>query len=181
MSSRASDPRNDAVSGRVVVVSPHLDDAVMSLGATMVQWVQGGARVEVLTVFAYVPGSDARAGPWDTRCGYRTEGQAANARREEDRQACLIIGAEPRWLTYGAEPYERRATPEQIWSAVVAATNGADCVLLPGYPLSQPDHTELSELLLRKGLECPRVGLYAEQPYQFWQRNTCLLYTSRCV
>jgi LmbE family N-acetylglucosaminyl deacetylase len=90
----------------------------------------------------------------------------------------LIIGAEPRWLTYGAEPYERRATPEQIWSAVVAASNGADCVLLPGYPLSQPDHAELSELLLRKGLECPQVGLYAEQPYQFWQRNTPLASTT---
>ena len=45
----AADPR---LLGRLVVVSPHLDDAVLSLGATLAHAVESGATVEVLTVFA---------------------------------------------------------------------------------------------------------------------------------
>jgi hypothetical protein len=41
--------------------------------------------------------------------------------------------------------------------------------------LTHPDHSELSELLLRKGLSCGAVALYAEQPYQFWKRKTPLV------
>ena len=82
--------------GRVVVVSPHLDDAVMSLGATIAKAVQSGTRIEVLTVFAYKPSSSEPAGPWDTRCGYETEGQAADSRRAEDRQFSPTILPFPR-------------------------------------------------------------------------------------
>jgi LmbE family N-acetylglucosaminyl deacetylase len=159
-------------SGRVVVISPHLDDAIMSLGGTIAKAVQGGARVEVLTVFGYVPGSTAPAGPWDSKSGFKTEGDAASSRREEDHQACLELRAEPRWLSFGAEPYERRGTPDEIWSAVDSMTRGADLVLLPGYPLAHPDHAELSQLLLQRGMSCRATALYAEQPYRFYQRKT---------
>jgi LmbE family N-acetylglucosaminyl deacetylase len=167
-SNGSSDPR---FAGRVVVVSPHLDDAVMSLGATIAKAAQAGARIEVLTVFAYKPSSSEPAGPWDTRCGYTTEGQAADSRRAEDRQACLALGAEPHWMNFGAEPYQRGASNDEIWSAVDAATRGADLVLLPGYPLKHPDHAELSQLLLTRGLNCQTVALYAEQPYSFDHRS----------
>jgi LmbE family N-acetylglucosaminyl deacetylase len=158
-------------SGRIVVVSPHLDDAVMSLGATIAGAVAAGATVEILTVFGYRPGSPAPAGPWDSRSGYRTEGEAALHRRREDAEACRILGAEQRVMSFGAEPYERGAEPGQIRAAVVAAVAGADCVLMPGFPLVHPDHDELTQLLLGAGLPC-RVGLYAEQPYLFYERKT---------
>jgi LmbE family N-acetylglucosaminyl deacetylase len=156
--------------GRVVVVSPHLDDAIISLGATIAWAVQAGARVEVLTVFADVPSSEAQASPWDRNCGFSTEGQAARARREEDRQACAVLGAEPRWLNFGDECYERRGSDHDIWAAVTSVTRGADCVCIPGFPLLNPDHAYLSELLLRKGLTCRQIVLYAEQPYVFAQK-----------
>ena len=152
---------------RVVVVSPHLDDAVMSLGATIAWAVQAGAKIEVLTVFPSIATSTAPAGPWDRDCGFDTEGEQATERREEDRQACLLLGATPRWLNFGAEPYERRGSDDDIWSAVQAATEGADLILVPGYPLLHPDHAYLSELLLRKGLSGRRTVLYTEQPYAY--------------
>jgi LmbE family N-acetylglucosaminyl deacetylase len=161
------DAWRERLRGRVVVVSPHSDDAVMSMGATIAWGVQAGARIEVLTVFALIPSSVAPAGPWDRNCGYATEGEAANARREEDRQACLVLGAQPRWLDFGAEPYERRGSDDDIWTAVQAAIQGADLVLIPGFPLLHPDHSYLSELLLRKGLPGRCTVLYAEQPYAF--------------
>jgi len=161
------DSWRERLRGRVVVVSPHLDDAVMSLGATIAWAAQAGAKIDVLTVFTCIPSSGALAGPWDKSCGYDTEGEQATARREEDRQACLVLGAQPRWLNFGAEPYERRGSEDDIWSAVQAATQEADLVLLPGFPLLHPDHAFLSELLLRKGIAGRRTVLYAEQPYAY--------------
>ncbi len=143
----------------------------MSLGATIAREARAGTDVEVLTVFGYVPGSPATAGPWDTRSGYKTEGEACQARRDEDREACRILGARPRWFDFGAEPYARNGAPEEIRGAVAAALTGADAALLPGFPLLHPDHAELARLLLGAPLPC-RIGLYAEQPYRFYERKT---------
>jgi len=158
--------------GRVVVVSPHLDDAVMSLGSALAQAAQAGASIEILTVFSDMPSSNVPASPWDIRCGFATEGEAATARREEDRRACAVLGVAPRWLDFGDECYERRGDDEQIHAAVTRAIRGADAVLIPGFPLAHADHASLSQLLLRRGLNCPRIGLYAEQPYMFTQDKT---------
>lgn len=158
------------LTGRVVVVSPHLDDAIMSLGASIARGVQAGASIEVLTAFAYIPSSTASAGPWDSSCGFATEGEAGSTRREEDRLACEAVGAAHRWLDFGAEPYKRRGTDSDIWAAVMAAARDADAVLIPGFPLTHPDHACLTELLLRRGLGAARIGFYAEQPYVFIQK-----------
>jgi len=162
-------PRHALDGGRITVVSPHLDDAIMSVGATIAAAVRQGASVEVLTVFGYGPASDVPAGPWDTKSGFSTEAEACKVRREEDLKACRILGATPRWLDFGAEPYERRGTPAEILAAVTAATADADCVLIPGFPLNHPDHVELSRLLLSSALRA-KMALYAEQPYLFWER-----------
>jgi LmbE family N-acetylglucosaminyl deacetylase len=158
--------------GRVVVVSPHLDDAVLSLGATMAHAVESGARVEVLTVFGCEPASSAPTDEWDRKSGFTTEGDAAKQRRNEDRQACSILGVAPRWFDFGAQPYERHASIEEVGSAVAAATAGADTVLIPGYPLAHADHAALSSELLCRGLKCHTLGLYVEQPYSFDRRAT---------
>lgn len=166
------EPLIEQLTGRVVAVSPHLDDAVMSLGSTLARAAQAGAKIEILTVFSDIPSSKAPASAWDRQCGFATEGEAATARREEDRHACSILGAEPRWLNFGAECYERRGSDDDIWSAVAAATRDADTVLIPGFPLAHADHARLSELVLRKGLGCARIALYAEQPYMFTHGKT---------
>jgi LmbE family N-acetylglucosaminyl deacetylase len=161
----------DQLSGRVIVVSPHFDDAILSLGSSIAHAAHRGAKIEVLTVFADIPTSDAPASPWDRRCGFLTEGQAASARREEDARACSTVGAEPRWLNFGCESYDRRGSEDDIWSAVTLAIGGADSVIIPGFPLVHADHVCLSKLLLRKGLKGKRVALYVEQPYAFYLKK----------
>src|SRR5690242_11145568 len=84
----------------VVVISPHLDDAVLSLGAALSWAARHGARVTVLTVLAGRPDSSTPAGEWDAGSGFGTEGEAATARREEDERACEVLGATPVWLPY---------------------------------------------------------------------------------
>jgi LmbE family N-acetylglucosaminyl deacetylase len=147
----------------VVVVSPHLDDAAFSLGAAIAHAARRGARVTVLTVLAGDPESDRPAGEWDVRAGFATAGQAARARRAEDRRACGLVGARPIWLPYSDYQYDRGGDDASILADVVAAVGGAQ-VLLPGFPLMHDDHAWLFGLL-RDAFDEDRVGVYVEQPY----------------
>jgi LmbE family N-acetylglucosaminyl deacetylase len=154
----------------VVVVSPHFDDGALSLGGTIAAAVRCGAQVSVVTVFCGDPFSQVSAGPWDRNSGYATEGEAARARREEDRAAFDVLGAALHWLPFADEQYDRRGGEREVGSAVAAAAAGSDFVLIPGWPLTNPDHAWLSTVLLRRRIDCGRIGLYAEQPYAFNER-----------
>ena len=150
--------------GRIVVVSPHLDDGVLSLGATMWTAACHGAHIELLTVFGGDPESEATAGGWDLRAGHRTEGESARARREEDRRACAILGVTPVWLPFGSVDYERHAPDDTVIESILAMAEDADTILFPGSPLTHPDHHRLVQLV---GGQTPtrQCGWYAEQPY----------------
>ncbi len=150
---------------RVTVLSPHLDDAVLSLGATIARAVRRGASVTVLTVLACDPESTAPTRGWDSRAGFATEGEAARARRLEDAAACAVLGAEPRWLAFGSVDYERHGADADVTAAVADALVDANVLLLPGAPLSHPDHAWLVGALAGTELGGRRLGLYAEQPY----------------
>ena len=131
----------------------------------MSAWARAGARVELLTVLACDPGSSAPAGGWDSRAGHLTEGESARARREEDVRACAILGATPVWLPFGSVDYERHGTDDDVLEAVAAAVDGAAEALLPGVPLSHPDHAWLARLLAEAELGIGQRGVYAEQLY----------------
>ena len=155
---------------RVTVVSPHLDDAVLSLGATIAHAVRRGVSVTVLTVLACNPESTAPTKGWDARAGFASEGEAARARREEDASACAVLGATPRWLRFGSVDYERHGTAEDVAAAVSAALADTNVALLPGAPLTHPDHVWLVRTLLGTKLG-GRLGIYAEQPYRARARD----------
>jgi LmbE family N-acetylglucosaminyl deacetylase len=152
------------VAGTIVVVSPHSDDGVLSLGAAMARWARAGARVELLTVLGLDPASATPTEGWDRRAGFTSEGEAARARREEDRRASALLAVTPRWLPYGSVDFDRHGDDEEIWEAVQGCVEQAGTVLIPGSPLTHPDHAWLSALLLPR-LPSERVALYAEQPY----------------
>ena len=153
--------------GRTVVVSPHLDDGVLSMGSTIARLSRQGMPVEVLTVFAGDLGSTAPASGWDSRGGFDSEGAAAAARRAEDREACRILGARAVWLPFADSSYGRTYDAREVWAAVAEVVDGAD-VLLPGFPLTHPDHAWLTSVLLERPLPAGRVGCYVEQPYALW-------------
>jgi LmbE family N-acetylglucosaminyl deacetylase len=157
---------SSAVPTTLAIISPHLDDAVLSLGAAIRSWTSSGAEVAVLTVLADDPGSSAPAAEWDRRCGFSTEGEAAAARREEDRRACELVGARAIWLPFRDGTYGLPSDFERVWEAVDPSLGSAATVLIPGFPLVHEDHAWLSRHLLPRLLQrIPRIGLYTEQPY----------------
>jgi LmbE family N-acetylglucosaminyl deacetylase len=155
---------------RIVVLSPHSDDGVLSLGASMAGWVRAGVEVVLLTVFALDPGSGAVTEGWDRRAGFATEGEAARARRAEDDAACAILGVTPHWLPFGSVDFDRHGSEDDLWSAVRAAVSDAVLVLVPGSPLTHPDHALLHRLAVER-LPPARLARYAEEPYTIRDRG----------
>src|SRR5687767_13979372 len=99
MTSAATQMPVPAPRGRkVAVISSHLDDAILSLGATIAGWTCRGRRVIVVTVLANDPDSPGGPSSWDQSAGFTTSKEAAQSRRGEDARACAILGADPEWL-----------------------------------------------------------------------------------
>lgn len=87
-----------ASSAALVVISPHLDDAVLSLGAHLAGRVRAGEQVEVWTAFTDGPSPDSAPRR------LRRFGDYA-ARRAEDDRALAVLGAGNR----------RLGLPERVW------------------------------------------------------------------
>jgi LmbE family N-acetylglucosaminyl deacetylase len=154
--------------GRVVALSPHLDDAVWSIGGLLADAARSGADVTVATVLAGEPSSRGPAGRWDKQCGFRSAGKAAEVRQAEDRRACAAIGARPVHLPYWDESYERDAGDDEIWAALEPIVESADRVLAPGFPATHRDHAWLASLAAWGLAGTGRLVLYGDEPYAMW-------------
>jgi LmbE family N-acetylglucosaminyl deacetylase len=80
----------------ILAVSPHLDDAVLSAGATLAASRARGTRVTVFTLFAGLPdtGTSEVARRHHRRCGLPADAVAAvSLRRAEDHRAVATLGA----------------------------------------------------------------------------------------
>jgi LmbE family N-acetylglucosaminyl deacetylase len=157
-------------SGNIVVLSPHLDDAALSLGGSIARATRSGTEIRVVTVFAYDPGDVGPAQAWDKVCGFHSADEAAKVRRAEDARACAILGATPLWLPFSDVEYEQEHDEDRVWMAVAAAVRESEVVLMPGFPLAAPDHLWLTKLFVRRPLPSVKTGFYVEQPYAAWRR-----------
>jgi len=126
---------------RVVVVSPHLDDAV--LGCARFMSVRPG--VIVVTVFAGNP--EAYPDPmrlWDVQSGFGPDDDVMEVRRGEDRAALALLDATPIHLDFVEHTYNPGDTPvapDVIADGLVATLAGLEPTLvLAPFGLANPDH-----------------------------------------
>jgi LmbE family N-acetylglucosaminyl deacetylase len=158
----ASTPRWNRSWMAAAILSPHLDDAVLSCWHVLAQ----PGDVIVVNVFAGVPASTAALAWWDELTGARDSRQRARERVEEDRQALALAGRKPVNLAFLDDQYR---DVEQPLAPVAAQIAG---LLVPGVHVYAPaafgghaDHT----LVRAAGLELRRrgfvVSLYAELPH----------------
>jgi LmbE family N-acetylglucosaminyl deacetylase len=127
--------------GRVVVVSPHLDDAVLSCGALIGRL----AGVVVLTVFAGCPASWEEHREWDHDwCGFAHGTDVVAARVREDDAALAVLGAVGVRLAFLDEQYREPGVPlaEADLGASIATSieeAGGESILMP-LGLGHNDH-----------------------------------------
>ena len=118
------------MSGRLVVVSPHLDDGVLGCSGLLSRY----DSAVVVTIFAGRPPASAPLPPWDEAAGFRPGDDVIGARRAEDRAALEMFGAEPVWLPfldsqYGDSPAVDAIVPV-LESALGAAPMRTVCIPL---------------------------------------------------
>jgi LmbE family N-acetylglucosaminyl deacetylase len=127
---------------RLLVVSPHLDDAVISCGALM----RAHPGAIVVTMFAASPAlySDP-LNEHDTACGFEPGTDTMAVRRDEDVVALGRVGARPHWLSFCQNSHAERRDPVAVIPGAIDALVATieqvapSCVVAP-LGLLHPDH-----------------------------------------
>jgi LmbE family N-acetylglucosaminyl deacetylase len=154
---------------RIVVVSPHFDDAVQGAGLLLAR--HPGSTV--VTVFGGPP--EVYPDPpseWDTLGGFRAGDDVVARRRDEDAAALGVLGAHPHWLSFADHQYvgaAARASAEEVADALRAALVELrpTAVFVP-FGLGNPDHdvTHHAARLLLDELDAVAWYCYEDAGYK---------------
>jgi LmbE family N-acetylglucosaminyl deacetylase len=153
-----------------VVVSPHFDDA--ALGAAHLLTRHPGATV-ITVLGGRPPAYPEEPTPWDALGGFKAGDDVVAVRREEDRAAMAVLGAEPVWLEFSDYQYldkKDRAKPAEVApvleEAILAA--GATSVFLP-MGMANPDHvlTHDAGLLVRERHPEPEIAWFCYEDHGY--------------
>ena len=113
----------------LLAVSPHLDDAAFSAGALLWTAAQRGRRVVVAAVFT---GNVAQPSGFALACqldkGLPSEVDYMALRREEDRQACAALRAEPIHLPLLEAPHRGYESAAALFGAVLPSDSALETV-----------------------------------------------------
>jgi LmbE family N-acetylglucosaminyl deacetylase len=155
---------------RIVIVSPHLDDAALSCAYLMT----AHPATPVVTVFAGRPAEyPTPMERWDAICGFVEGDEVHVARRAEDQSALSVFEAQPVWLDFVEHSYlarEEWVRPADIVDALEAELQRLEptAVFIP-FGLGNPDHdcTHEACLLVRE-----RATKWPRQPSWFCYEDT---------
>ncbi|MFI5617158.1 PIG-L deacetylase family protein [Streptomyces sp. NPDC051567] len=155
-------PVPDPLSWRTVVLSPHFDDAALSL-AGLLPALPG--PVAVVTVYGGAPTPDAPVSWWDSTCGFSSAAEAHRARRAEDARACERLGVEQVVLGHPDGPYGDGGEPTEL-DALLRSLAPGTRVLAP-LGSNQPDHeaVRLRAMRVLAAHGAPAPWVYADLPY----------------
>lgn len=143
----------------VLVVSPHLDDAVLSAG----RFIASQPGAVVVTMLAGAPDPPVTRW-WDARCGFVTSHDAMESRRAEDEHALAELNATPVHLNFLDEQYWP-ASVEDLTAALIEQVERHRPKFVVG-PLGvqNVDHQRVRQAVLDAELSVP-VWLYEDLPY----------------
>lgn len=151
----------------LVVVSPHLDDAVFSCGSLLAAQALGNRRPVVVTVCAGVPEDDGYVTQLDRAAGFASSREAVLARRLEDLAAADLLGYDAVHLDVLDGQYDRDDPLDRrgaIRSAVVDAV--ADLAAIGWAVIAPLGIRHADHRLVREALDPGADAFYAELPYR---------------
>lgn len=144
---------------RVLLISPHFDDAVLSAG----QFMAGRPSVDVLTVFGGKPTPPVAEWRYDQQCGFDSPDAANEGRKAEDREALALLQANPIHLDFIDGQYQEANDEAQIDEALLRQISQERYELVAG-PLgfAHPDHDTVFNAICR-------VAQFIDTPVYLWE------------
>lgn len=159
---------------KVLLLSPHYDDAVLGAG----QFMAGRPDVEVVTIFNW-RSSDANVQTtYDAKCGFSTADEAVHARKAENEAALALLKATSIDVNvpdaqYGAP----RNQDEFVLNRILGLIDKDYEFILAPIGLGHPDHIQTSSvaILLQNKLNIPLymwedIPLRVTEPELIWER-----------
>jgi hypothetical protein len=102
------------------------------------------------------------------QAGSEAPGRRPRLEEEKTSKRVPSLVPHPFGCPFGDSSYDRGASDDEIWAAVVDAVRGmVDLVVIPGSPLAHEDHVWLANLVVAKPASLPSCALYVEQPYAY--------------
>lgn len=177
-----------------IILSPHFDDAALSLGGLI---ARRESPALVVTFFSGEPEKVMRT-VWDKRSGFPNSHEAAMTRFKENEQALVPLGAATKNYNYPDYQYREKSKDERVnWRALeriksdiikdiegIIADNPKRELLIYGpadfgEKITHPDHQILHDALMevaKKYSADPKTSffIYEDFPYvrQFAQKNS---------
>lgn len=145
-------------------MSPHLDDAVMSMGG----WIAANAwwqDVRIVTALAGIPPTWSWPSPFDSASGFRDSATAVSRRRDEDTDATAVLGVKPQHLDFLDGQYGLDVDEAAMAAALLEEFHHAEQAAVP-LGLAHPDHRLVARACRQAMQCCPRQRflVYADLP-----------------
>jgi LmbE family N-acetylglucosaminyl deacetylase len=147
---------------RVLVFSPHFDDAAMGAGHLLL--AHPGSTV--CTVFAGPPDRyPDEPTEWDALGGFRPGDDVVATRRQEDLAALEVLDAEHHWLQFVDHQYlepDARATANEVAPALAVAVDAvAPTAVVVPLGLANPDHVVTHDAAVQVAQARPDLAWFA--------------------
>lgn len=140
---------------KLLVISPHFDDAVLSVG----QFMAERPDCEVITVFGgYPKHSEKVVTAYDTKCGFKNAQDAVSERRRENNEATALLNATAIDLDFPDGQYGEEVTTEQITGTLQNFVDGQEYEgIFAPLGLGHPDHIKVASAVLALDTELPII------------------------
>jgi LmbE family N-acetylglucosaminyl deacetylase len=134
---------------RIVVVSPHFDDAALGASHLLTRHAPTSETTVITVLGGRPPAYPDQPTWWDALGGFQSGDDVVAVRREEDRAAMAVLGAHPVWLEFADHQYLAKgdrphpdAVAPALEEAILAAR--ATAVFVP-MGIANPDHVMTHE------------------------------------
>jgi LmbE family N-acetylglucosaminyl deacetylase len=140
---------------RIVVVSPHFDDAALGASHLLLRHATSSETTVITVLGGWPPAYPDEPTHWDALGGFKAGDDVVAVRREEDRAAMRVLGATPVWLEFADHQYlarDQRPTAKEVAPVLEEAILATQptAVFVP-MGIANPDHvmTHDASMLVR--------------------------------